>query len=581
MSPAISVIIPVFNGARYLRECLDSVCRQTLRDLEIICVDDGSTDDSLEILNSYAAKDSRIHIYSLPENKGAAAARNHGMDQATGEYLGFVDCDDYPCLDFYEKLWKGTEDGKFDVVKGNYRYWGEDGKSLPVDYSMNEELKKHKTSFSFAFASAIYKHKIITNNNIKFPEKQVDIEDPIFSLGVGLLCQSLNIVESAEINIRINKYSTTYRPPSEKRIQNKFDGLQTIIRILNSHQELDPESYAFVVTFWIKSILFDSIRRKDINAFMTILDNIWFAFINFHHIDACEKVFAAFELTDLFAALKRYSVNDSAAWLKKYYADNCFFVNSIRIKKLKSIISSKVCVAIPLHKQNPSESERLSLIQCLSVLGKHPIKFFGPESLDVAEYEQLAIDWAVPFEFIPMPDAYFRSTLHYSRLLLRPDFYSQFAEYEYMLIYQLDAWVFRDELDYWCAQGYDYIGAPWFEGYATSTPDAAFLAPGGNGGFSLRNVHALMKGTDAIVRSYTGKAGNTVYFNESEDVVLCSPIPSVDAEFSIAPVDVAMYFSWEVHPEVLHARTGCLPFGAHAVHDYSPGFWSQHIFEVE
>ncbi len=92
--PSVSVIIPVYNVESYLGECLDSVLRQTLRDIEIICVDDGSTDGSPKILSEYAARDSRIKIITQP-NAGLGAARNSGMDVATGKYLYFLDSDDW------------------------------------------------------------------------------------------------------------------------------------------------------------------------------------------------------------------------------------------------------------------------------------------------------------------------------------------------------------------------------------------------------------------------------------------------------------------------------------------------------
>ena len=94
MPPCISVIIPVYNADKYLRECLDSVCSQTLREIEIICINDGSTDKSPEILTEYEEKDNRIHIVNQ-SNAGAGAARNKGIEKAQGEYLAFIDADDF------------------------------------------------------------------------------------------------------------------------------------------------------------------------------------------------------------------------------------------------------------------------------------------------------------------------------------------------------------------------------------------------------------------------------------------------------------------------------------------------------
>ena len=90
----VSVILPVYNGETYLSECLDAILGQTLKEIEVICVNDGSTDRSPEILREYAARDSRIRVIDQ-ENTGAGAARNNGMAQARGEYLSFLDADDF------------------------------------------------------------------------------------------------------------------------------------------------------------------------------------------------------------------------------------------------------------------------------------------------------------------------------------------------------------------------------------------------------------------------------------------------------------------------------------------------------
>ena len=88
-NPKVSVIIPVYNSSEYIRHCLDSLLSQTLQDIEILCVDDGSTDDSLSILEEYSRKDQRVRVLTQ-ENAGAGAARNHGLREARGKYLSFL-----------------------------------------------------------------------------------------------------------------------------------------------------------------------------------------------------------------------------------------------------------------------------------------------------------------------------------------------------------------------------------------------------------------------------------------------------------------------------------------------------------
>ena len=115
--PSVSLVIPVYNAAPYLRQCLDSVIGQTWNNLEIICVNDGSVDESLAILREYADRDSRFRIYSKEnEGKGAAPARNLGLSQATGEYIQFVDSDDFFEPDMVECLVKKASDTGAEVV---------------------------------------------------------------------------------------------------------------------------------------------------------------------------------------------------------------------------------------------------------------------------------------------------------------------------------------------------------------------------------------------------------------------------------------------------------------------------------
>lgn len=103
----VSVVVPVYNASAYLAQCMDSLVRQTLSDIEVICINDGSTDDSSEILKKYAAEDGRFRVISQ-ENRGVSAARNRGMAEAQGKYIGFVDADDWISPDFYEKLYQAA-----------------------------------------------------------------------------------------------------------------------------------------------------------------------------------------------------------------------------------------------------------------------------------------------------------------------------------------------------------------------------------------------------------------------------------------------------------------------------------------
>ena len=114
--PKLSVIVPVYNVEKLLERCLDSILSQTLSDIEVICVDDCSPDNSIGILHRYQQKDSRVKVYRHAENKRQGGARNTALEVATGEYIGFIDSDDYIDPDFYQKLYDAAKGADADLA---------------------------------------------------------------------------------------------------------------------------------------------------------------------------------------------------------------------------------------------------------------------------------------------------------------------------------------------------------------------------------------------------------------------------------------------------------------------------------
>jgi len=180
--PKVSVIIPVYNVEKYLRECLDSVINQTLKDIEIICINDGSTDNSLQILKEYEKKDSRIKIINK-ENGGYGKAMNIGLDNATGEYIGIVEPDDYIKLDMYEVLYNKAVENDVDLIKADfYRFvYDKNNKQIlfynQLDQSemfynkiINPQDNLEVFNFIMNTWSGIYKKSFIDKYNIRHNE---------------------------------------------------------------------------------------------------------------------------------------------------------------------------------------------------------------------------------------------------------------------------------------------------------------------------------------------------------------------------------------------------------------------------
>lgn len=184
MNVLVSMIIPIYNSSSYLKECLDSVLGQSLKNIEVLCINDGSTDDSLNLLQKYREKDKRIKIYNQ-KNQGAGAARNTGLKMATDKYVAFMDPDDfYPDNNVLMELYETIEKYKVKIAGGGLieflpdkRYRKEYGDNDPKVFQRNGFLEYSDYQYDYFFQRFIYSRKFLIENNIGFPlhKRQQDI----------------------------------------------------------------------------------------------------------------------------------------------------------------------------------------------------------------------------------------------------------------------------------------------------------------------------------------------------------------------------------------------------------------------
>jgi hypothetical protein len=262
-------------------------------------------------------------------------------------------------------------------------------------------------------------------------------------------------------------------------------------------------------------------------------------------------------------------------------------------------MSGPVVILIFTHKADLACHEKISLQQCCRVLGKHPIRLVCPEGLDLAAYRAIVPE--IQTDFIPR---HWLASLHaYNRLKILPWLYRRYVGFEYILTYELDAFVFRDELLDWCAKGWDYIGAPWFEGYHLAMPDARPCGVG-NSGFSLRRTQAMLrvsrtwrswkpasevmqewrqgkrslKGALAAMAFRDNFYGPLNNYQGQEDFFWCLLATRRFPWFRLAPHEAACKFSFEVNPSRLFRECGDrLPFGCHKWMSLEQEFWKRHI----
>ena len=176
--PKVSVLVPIYNVEKYLRQCLDSLINQTLEDIEIICINDGSTDSSPEIISEYQAKDNRVKVINKA-NSGYGASMNMGVDAATGEYIGIVESDDYAENTMFEKLYNQAKANDLDILKSDFvKYWGDTNQCVKAGIIDKDWCDKVFTTDEYKEAlniipsiwSAIYRKEFIQTYNIRFSE---------------------------------------------------------------------------------------------------------------------------------------------------------------------------------------------------------------------------------------------------------------------------------------------------------------------------------------------------------------------------------------------------------------------------
>lgn len=264
----VSVIIPAYNAEKHLNRTLNSVISQSLKDIEIICINDGSTDKTLEILKEFARKDSRIVIIDQ-ENKGVSAARNAALKIAKGEFIGFVDSDDTIDEKFYEKLYSAAVKNNCDIAIANIKSNGAK-KNKHLLNIVNKQIyrttiEKYKAAKIEKYAQAwnkIYKREVLIKKNIFF-EKNVIYEDLMFSHRALHESGALITVPNTYYNYIYNSNSITAAPTPKKLNDFKNQIRKTLAYIKEQKINVPLKNYHEVNKTYISFLGINFIQIKD------------------------------------------------------------------------------------------------------------------------------------------------------------------------------------------------------------------------------------------------------------------------------------------------------------------------------
>lgn len=244
----VTVIIPIYNSEKYLRRCLNSICRQTLENIEILCVDDGSTDKSLKIIQEYARLDNRFTIITHKENCGVAISRNRAINSAKGKYILFCDSDDYLYEDFCQKLYQEAEAKQADIVVSGIEY-------LAKNETKRTQIPifKNNLYIDFTFYSALYRKDFLNRFGIRFLQNCTWGEDRLFVVKSEILAQRIFSVHNTYYVHTSNIDSVTSKI-NYKSLESALYCWQSILDFINT-ASLSKENYIIITKIFLLDML--------------------------------------------------------------------------------------------------------------------------------------------------------------------------------------------------------------------------------------------------------------------------------------------------------------------------------------
>ena len=248
MKPLVSIVVPVYNAAPYLQQCVGSLTAQTLKEIEIILINDGSTDDSLVVCVGLAATDDRIRLIDKP-NGGVSEARNDGLRAATGEYIGFVDPDDWVDADMYERMLATLTTARADICMCNYVKETKEG-TVPVLMKQTGTIEKAailgdivanviakpsfrsgETDIMGSVCRLLVSRELLEKGNIWFDKDVAFMEDLLVCVEAFLKCERIIIDAGAYYHYRVHESSTVmaFKPQFYQRQKQAFAKLQALL----------------------------------------------------------------------------------------------------------------------------------------------------------------------------------------------------------------------------------------------------------------------------------------------------------------------------------------------------------------
>lgn len=318
----VSILVPICNVEKFLGKCLQSLVNQTLKDIEIVCINDGSKDNSLKIIQEYAKKDNRIVVIDKP-NSGYGDSMNKGLEISRGEYIGIVESDDFVEANMFEQLYKLSKEYNADVAKSNFNFYWENPRrvvfcnNISVERVDSNAEKNRKNLFwgMPAIWSALYKKSFLVENSIGFlPTPGASYQDTSFNFKVACAAKNIVLIPKAYLYYRQDNSNSSVKNASMEKVYCLHKEWDEAIRYLEERNLNEYLNYYHTLKFnglmWNYSRIDNENRKVYFEELRKEFSDC--AYININHIPKYCKYGGLFAI--------RHNVRlmlDFMLWLRK------------------------------------------------------------------------------------------------------------------------------------------------------------------------------------------------------------------------------------------------------------------------
>lgn len=278
MKPNITVIVPIYNTEKHIDKCLASIRNQTMQEIEIICVDDCSPDDSYLIVEKHIEEDPRITLLHHKKNMGLGGARNTAIRAARSDYIASVDSDDYIHPNMMERLWAETEEGKYDIVCCGFDNVDEEGSLLSRQAPPYKEIVNINNSINIfsnvspSFCNKLWRKSLYTENNIFFPVREY-YEDMATTPRILAKSKYIKIIEDSlyYYYARSNSITNSY---SSRHLLDYFKVFEIILDFLNENKLIERYRDDFLeyvdrgTTYHSRSVVDSNMEKKELDQYL-------------------------------------------------------------------------------------------------------------------------------------------------------------------------------------------------------------------------------------------------------------------------------------------------------------------------